>query len=60
MISKFKLYITSVALALCCVSCLDKLPEDAIPFDKAIRTVKDVDLQRGCKPDWKAWHRLHR
>lgn len=44
MISKFKLYITSVALALCCVSCLDKFPEDSIPFDKAIQTVKDVDL----------------
>ena len=43
------------------LSCLDKMPEDAIPFDDAIKTVDDVNLavvgiydafkkQRPCTP----------
>lgn len=29
---------------LCATSCLDKLPEDNVPFDKAIQTADDVDM----------------
>ena len=36
MIKKFKLYILLAAVAFSCTSCLDKMPEDAIPFDKSI------------------------
>lgn len=42
MIKKFKLYILLAAVAFSCTSCLDKMPEDAIPFDKSIQTVDDV------------------
>ena len=44
MIKKFKLYILLAAVAFSCTSCLDKMPEDAIPFDKSIQTVDDVNL----------------
>ncbi len=44
MIKKFRNYILLFAVAFSAVSCLDKMPEDEIPFDKAIRTVDDVDL----------------
>ena len=36
MIKKFKLYILLAAVAFSCTSCLDKMPEDAIPFAKSI------------------------
>lgn len=32
------------AVALSATSCLDKMPEDSIPFDDAIQTVDDVNL----------------
>ncbi len=35
MIKKFKLYIMLVAVALSSASCLDKMPEDGIPFERA-------------------------
>ena len=44
MIKKFKLYILLVAVAFSTVSCLDKMPDDSIPFDESIRTVDDVNL----------------
>ena len=44
MIKKFKLYILMAAVALSATSCLDKMPEDSIPFDDAIQTVDDVNL----------------
>lgn len=44
MIKKFRIYIMLAAVALSATSCLDKLPEDEIPFDKAIQTVDDVNL----------------
>lgn len=44
MIKKFTLYIMLAAVALSATSCLDKYPEDKIPFDKAIQTVDDVNL----------------
>ena len=44
MIKKFKLYILLAAVACSATSCLDKMPEDAIPFDDAIKTVDDVNL----------------
>ena len=37
MIKKFKLYILMAAVALSATSCLDKMPEDSIPFDDAIQ-----------------------
>ena len=37
MIKKFKLYILLVAVAFSTVSCLDKMPDDSIPFDESIR-----------------------
>ena len=44
MIKKFKLYIMLVAVALASVSCLDKMPEDGIPFDESLQTVSDINL----------------
>jgi len=44
MIKKFKLYILIAAVAFSATSCLDKMPEDSIPFDDAIQTVDDVNL----------------
>ena len=44
MIKKFKLYIMLVAVALSSVSCLDKMPEDGIPFDESLQTVSDINL----------------
>ena len=44
MIKKFKLYILLAAVVLSTTSCLDKMPEDSIPFDEAIQTVDDVNL----------------
>ena len=44
MIKNFKLYILLAAVACSATSCLDKMPEDAIPFDDAIKTVDDVNL----------------
>lgn len=44
MIKKLRNYIMLVAVALSATSCLDKLPEDEIPFDKSIQTVSDVNL----------------
>lgn len=44
MIKKIRNYILSAAVALSATSCLDKLPEDEIPFDKALQTVEDVNL----------------
>ena len=44
MIKKFKLYILLAAVACSATSCLDKMPEDSIPFDDAIKTVDDVNL----------------
>lgn len=44
MINRLKTYILSVAVALSATSCLDKLPEDAVPFDKSMQTVNDVNL----------------
>lgn len=44
MINKIKLYILLAAVAFSATSCLEKMPEDAIPFDKAIQTVDDVNL----------------
>lgn len=43
MIKKFRLYIMLAAVMLSATSCLDKLPEDEVPFDQAIQTVE-------CKP----------
>ena len=34
MIKKFKLYILLAAVVLSTTSCLDKMPEDSIPFDE--------------------------
>ena len=42
MIKKFKLYILLAAVVLSTTSCLDKMPEDSIPFDEAIQTVDDA------------------
>lgn len=44
MIKKFQVYIMSAVVALSSVSCLDKMPEDGIPFDKSLQTVADVNL----------------
>lgn len=44
MINKLKIHILSVAVMLFATSCLDKLPEDAVEFDKSIQTVNDVNL----------------
>ena len=44
MIKKFRLYIMLAAVMLSATSCLDKLPEDEVPFDQAIQTVDDVNL----------------
>lgn len=44
MIKNFKLYILLATVAFFATSCLDKMPEDAIPSDEAIRTVDDVNL----------------
>ena len=44
MIKKFRLYILSAAMALSASSCLDKMPEDGIPFDESLQTVSDVNL----------------
>lgn len=44
MIKRFKLYIMLAAVALSATSCLDKMPEDQIPFDQSIQTVEDVNL----------------
>ena len=44
MIKKFKLYILLAARAFSAASCLDKMPEDGIPFDESIQTVDDVNL----------------
>ncbi len=44
MIKRFRLYIMLAAVMLSATSCLDKLPEDEIPFDQAIQTVDDVNL----------------
>lgn len=44
MIKRFKFYILSVAVALSATSCLDKMPEDEVPFDQAIQTVSDANL----------------
>ena len=44
MIKKFKLYILLATVACSATSCLDKMPEDSIPFDDAIKTVDDVNL----------------
>lgn len=44
MIKKFRNYIMLATVALSVTSCLDKLPEDEIPFDKSIQTVSDVNL----------------
>ena len=33
-----------VAVALSSVSCLDKMPEDGIPFDESLQTVSDINL----------------
>ena len=41
---KIRLYIMMAAVMLSATSCLDKLPEDEVPFDEAIQTVKDVNL----------------
>ena len=40
MIKKFRLYIMLAAVMLSATSCLDKLPEDEVPFDQAIQTVE--------------------
>lgn len=44
MINKLKKYILSAVMVLSVSSCLEKLPEDAIPFDKSMQTVSDVNL----------------
>lgn len=44
MIKKFRNYIMLAAVALSVTSCLDKMPEDKIPFDEALQTVNDVNL----------------
>ena len=44
MIKKFKLYIILIAMAVSSASCLDKMPEDGIPFDKSLQTVSDINL----------------
>ncbi|WP_308756124.1 RagB/SusD family nutrient uptake outer membrane protein [uncultured Bacteroides sp.] len=44
MIRKFRLYIMLAAVALSATSCLDKMPEDEIPFDESLQTVSDVNL----------------
>lgn len=44
MINKIKLYILLAVVAFSAASCLDKIPEDSIPFDEAIQTVDDVNL----------------
>ncbi|WP_294617098.1 RagB/SusD family nutrient uptake outer membrane protein [uncultured Bacteroides sp.] len=43
MIKKFRNYIMLVAVACSLGSCLDKMPEDEMPFDQAIQTVDDVN-----------------
>lgn len=43
MIKKIRNYILLAAVALSAASCLDKLPEDEVPFDNAIRSVSDVN-----------------
>lgn len=44
MIKKIRLYIMMATVMLSANSCLDKLPEDEVPFDEAIQTVEDVNL----------------
>lgn len=44
MIKKFRNYIMLAAVAFSVTSCFDKMPEDEIPFDKALQTVDDVNL----------------
>lgn len=44
MIKKFKLYILLAVVAFSATSCLDKMPEDSIPFDESIQTVDDINL----------------
>lgn len=43
MIKKIRNYILLAAVALSAASCLDKLPEDEVPFDNAIQSVSDVN-----------------
>lgn len=43
MIKKIRNYILLAAVALSAASCLDKLPEDEVPFDDAIKSVSDVN-----------------
>lgn len=43
-LKSYIIYISCIATVLCGTSCLDKLPEDAMPSDKAITTVDDVNL----------------
>lgn len=44
MSKKFKSYILLAVALFSTASCLDKMPEDEVPFDEAIRTVDDVNL----------------
>lgn len=44
MVKKIRLYILLVAVSFSVISCLDKMPDDAIPMDEAIQTVDDVNL----------------
>ena len=43
MIKKIRNYILLAAVAPSAASCLDKLPEDEVPFDDAIKSVSDVN-----------------
>lgn len=43
MIKKLKLYILSATVMLSATSCLDKFPEDKIPFGESIQTVDDAN-----------------
>lgn len=43
MIKKLTYYILSAVMAVSAVSCLDKMPEDEVPFDEAIKTVSDAN-----------------
>ena len=43
MIKKFKLYFLLATVVFSATSCLDKMPEDSIPFDESIQTVSDVN-----------------
>lgn len=42
--NKFKQFILLATVVFSATSCLDKMPEDSIPFDDAIKTVNDVNL----------------